>query len=974
MSEVNRFRPGSVRIPAIVVALVAAALCLGIYFAGTDDIIHNFEDQYGERQVALSTDIESRLLPAFFVSSVLLGAIWVLSSGLASRITGLPLRDTLRLDAVSYFPLLLLLLVPLRYIPGLAQFSNALFLLSTTLAQWLLLGAALLVVALKIYLFRGRSEPHSLIRSFFDGLSERATGTIVFALLMVTLIITIPQFSAAWPFGGDEPHYLIVTHSLLEDGDIYFQDEYDAGVYRRFSQWQFMTPQYLRLTRDDRAVPIHRIGISLMAVPAYAIAGKLGAVLMIGFFAALAAANLYWLVIKVIPDRKAALFAVAWVALSIPMLPLSFMFYTEVPLACFILLSLNLIVRADGKQPRWPWAIPFVIWFLPWIHARGYVTAVALSIFLVVRLRKRLPVAAGVATLCLVLAIAIPAWNWWLYGEFSLLAEMGRAQYKDLSISNVFRNLGGLLFDQEFGLLLHNPAVVPALIGCVPLLRRKPSAFAWILLVVVCILGPGLAYHMWWGGDSSPARYAAPIMPIAAVPLAALFAAKGWGRWKKLTSATAIFSIALAIILMMNPGIVTNQRDGTSRMLTAVSVGHFDAVEWWPSWFAPAQQFWTSVAVLVLSIAVCSVLVLSVYKLTMKFFKRSGLSRLASASAAAFTAFIVCLVAYGWIAEGLTPGEPNGWEPHHRWTDLAYQARYRRDTYAFVDQNGKLKAESLPGRGFSASRLFSGWALTSDEQAEGGRSYRIETGAKQLELRSSTPFWAGNYQLLLNLRAEGEIARVSITVFDESEIGLDNWNPLAEEVVDLGPKFELIKIPIEISTNSAGLRIILEAGAPLRFTHAGVDAISLDKLGDWKLPEPLFDLFALRFNDYTLFTGPHSIYVPDGKRFWTYGDSVANLVIVSDRRFSSVRLDFVGHPPVSALVRHGGFEEQAVFSESPQRKTINLPVQPVEFQGDWLADLRIETKGFFVPAEIVEGSEDSRQLGVHTRITVGRRR
>src|SRR4029453_1396812 len=77
---------------------------------------------------------------------------------------------------------------------------------------------------------------------------------------------------------GDEPHYLILTQSLLKDGDLRIEnnhaqrdyDEYYPGALRPHSQVR---------GRDGQIYSIHAPGMPALLVPAFAAGGRDGAVL-----------------------------------------------------------------------------------------------------------------------------------------------------------------------------------------------------------------------------------------------------------------------------------------------------------------------------------------------------------------------------------------------------------------------------------------------------------------------------------------------------------------------------------------------------------------------------------------------------------------------------------------------------------------------------------------------------------------------
>ena len=946
--------------------LAVATVGLGLYFAGLDDGIHHFDDQHGAHQYVITTAFPAGLWLSLPAAAAAVGLAWLLSSAAGAWLTGRPFRAVALVDALTYMPLAVLLIEPLRYVPRLAEFSSALFLFSTTLSEALLCVAVLLTATLKIVFFRRMGLRGELTASRWAGLSDRAVGWLVFAILMLFFSVALPQFSARVPFGGDQPHYLLVTHSLIEDGDIIIGDDYEEGAFRKFSSFSRIFRRPHRLTRDGEVVNPHKIGMPLLALPPYALAGKVGALLMIGFFAALAAANLYWLIVKIVPHRWAALAAVAWVVLSVPLLPMSFRFMTEIPTTAFMLLALNMIWQHDGRLPRWPWAIPFIIWFLPWLHTRGLVIGVGLTILLVVRLRSRPLLAVSLAAACALLALAVPAWNWWLYGEFGVLVEMAGAQQTELRVLDVFDHLGGLIFDAQFGFLLYNPAIVCAVVGCFPLWKRRPSALLWFFLLYVLAVAPGLTFGHWWGGSGPPARYAVPGMH--------LLAERGWRRWRWAALFGGACAVAVSLLMVSSVHMLTSSHGRTAPILTAVSVGRFDAVEWWPSWFAGAGQFWAQISLLALAVAVAVACVL-LFAAAARRLGGGGDSYLggALAAGAGLAAFLACLALYGRAAEQLVEGEPNGEQPLSRRLDLAYQWRHRHGGYRLVDQGGTLRPDSLPPRGFSASRLFSPWSLEPDRLAPRYRSYSLEAGEQELPLQPTTPLWAGRYRLELGLRAEGEGATVGIAVFDLSARGVTPRRPAAQVERRLSGEYRPLTIPIELPRNSLGLSVVVDSDRPLRFTHATLATLSLRRLESSTLPAELFDRAALAFNEYALYADLRAVHVPDGKWFWTRGDSEAAWTFVAHRPFDALRLNLVGRPGVEVAFSGDGWSRTFAFHGEERRATAELPLACRRVGDYWIAELRVRTVGRFVPARSIAGSTDHRSLGVHTRISLLRR-
>ncbi len=75
---------------------------------------------------------------------------------------------------------------------------------------------------------------------------------------------------------GDEPHYLIITQSLLNDGDLRIENNHQSGDYRAYFPGELPKPDFRRLGRDRQIYSIHAPGLPVLVAPAFAIAGYRG--------------------------------------------------------------------------------------------------------------------------------------------------------------------------------------------------------------------------------------------------------------------------------------------------------------------------------------------------------------------------------------------------------------------------------------------------------------------------------------------------------------------------------------------------------------------------------------------------------------------------------------------------------------------------------------------------------------------------
>jgi len=144
---------------------------------------------------------------------------------------------------------------------------------------------------------------------------------------------------------GDEPHYLMVAESLLRDGDLSLEEDYAEERYTVFKDAP-LEPHYRVRGQGGEIYSLHAVGLSLLVLPAYALAGYTGA----SIFLALLAALLAWEIREWVRDltgRDGVAEAAGWLfALTPPLLHYVGLVFTEIPAALAVAFAL--------RRGRWP--------------------------------------------------------------------------------------------------------------------------------------------------------------------------------------------------------------------------------------------------------------------------------------------------------------------------------------------------------------------------------------------------------------------------------------------------------------------------------------------------------------------------------------------------------------------------------------------------------------------------------------------
>ncbi|HUR35507.1 MAG TPA: hypothetical protein VM032_17010 [Vicinamibacterales bacterium] len=401
-------------------------------------------------------------------------------------------------------PFLVLWAGVVPYLPWLPDRLPLLLLLAGPV-RWAVLAATMARAA---WIWRGRSGLVDSARVGRRGVFALSFGLYVgFGLWSVTTN----------GLGGDEPHYLVITESLLRDGDLQIENNHQRGDYRGFFRGD-LRPDYMQRGQNGQIYSIHAPGLPAVLLPIYAVAGHLGAVAFMALLAALTSLAIFDLA-GLMTGRTTALFTWVGVGLTVPFVPHSWAIFPEMPGALLAAwAALWLLQPAETPTvARW-FARGAALALLPWLHTKFIVLLAIFSLGLGLRLLRK---PARLAALASPIAVSCALWLYSfyaLYGRFDPEAPYGAYSRVFVLTSNIPHGLLGLFFDQKFGLLVYSPLYVIALAGAWFGLRDPRFRFGSIVLMVIvaAFVGSTARLYMFWGGSSAPARFFVPVLPCLA--------------------------------------------------------------------------------------------------------------------------------------------------------------------------------------------------------------------------------------------------------------------------------------------------------------------------------------------------------------------------------------------------------------------------------------------------------------------------
>ena len=443
------------------------------------------------------------------------------------------------------------------------------------------------------------------LRPALGATPPRNPSGLFFLLPLVVYLAVLPWSTEQRPPDGDEPWYLLITHSLAYDFDSRLSNNYEQGDSLRFLDRRLAPQLGDPVAEDGEAYSRHNLTLPLLLALPYRVAGKLGALVVMAVLAAALARETLRLARHYRPvSPRAALLVWAICAFTPPLLLYSYQVWVEVPAALLLVVALERIHRLrDGE------ALGLAGWLvlggcliaLPLLKFRlAFLGVVLMALLLLAglrRLRRQVLVLVGGFALASATVLVV---NQILFGNplryYSLEAILALYQVPPLAY---LRGLGGFFFDGAFGLIPYAPIWLLLLVGLLTAGRHRRLLLdvGMLCLPYLGLFGP---HTGWFGGWSPPFRYALVTLPLLAIlMIPALAESQRRGRRGALSALVALTG-ALSLVWLALPGWTYNLADGRSHLLDALSrLLGADVARFFASyiWLRPAAWIWPLAAV-----------------------------------------------------------------------------------------------------------------------------------------------------------------------------------------------------------------------------------------------------------------------------------------------------------------------------------------------------------------------------------------
>jgi hypothetical protein len=764
---------------------------------------------------------------------------------------------------------------------------------------------------------------------------------IIAGMVSALVFSTAAWFASASIPGGDEPHYLIITQSLLYDHDLKIENNHRRGDYHAYFAAD-LKPDFVRRGLNGGIYSIHAPGVSALVLPAFAIGGYHAVVVFLILLASAACGLAWWLAWRVSDSFTGAWFGWAAVALTAPFLLESYTVYPDGPGAAVVLTGFWALVRArresdDGSNPSaaLPWFLHGVaLATLPWLHTRFAALAATLGGLVLVRL-ARTPNAIGKAIAFLAApALSAIAWMFFfavIYGTPDPSAPYGGTIQS--SLAYLPNGLGGVLFDQGFGLFATAPVLVAAFAGFA---NARRLALDWVVVAIPYLLAV-TTFAMWWAGMSGPARFLIPLVLPLAIPAACAWRAASRG-WRTVMLTLLVASIWMAAVMAGGGGGRLGYHTRNEAGMTAAP---------WLAWASDAVDLPAGAPAFV-PLPVGSALE----------------ARMTAAAAGLGTTALwaICLGggAFGlaWIANRrrqtreaviATAALVFGcavmlavsvvWTVHGASAITAVPAQL--DAVRALEAASAVAVDVRHLRRVSSSDI----AMMTIEIPVRGNPRAVPRGNRPLAAFPDVP--PGTYDLMVRARA-----------------GAEGW-VMAGVGTD---QFALATQPIGVFEQ--GVRLLLPAGASALSIRADEDAREDLQAVDLHPAAPAPKILSAELARHAVHYASAIVFFlddrafPEPSGFWIGGAREADVVVAPAQAAPTVGLLLRNAPVPNTVTLGSGNWHQALSLSPGEERRVDVPVDAVA----GAALVRIAASGGFKPSERDPTSRDTRFLGVYVKV------
>lgn len=332
---------------------------------------------------------------------------------------------------------------------------------------------------LLVYIFSAPFKQHK-IKDWYSGWSKKPLLIWIIPLIIFSLL-SIWLDHKGLELSGDEPHYLMVTQSLVEDLDLSLKNNVEVRSYLDFIPVEI--PAHM-IIHKGKHLSFHMPGLSILLIPFYMVFNLIGDIISPHLFFRLSISVinaffpfvLFYIMRLFFPDKK---LPGIWLLsiLTVPFLFHSVHIFPELPAATLLAGSFLFLYRENQK----PGIAGFLFSLTIWFHVKYYPPLMLFAGFAVWKLLKDNPKKDLLKFLLYpaLSSIALLMFSKAVYGTFNPSGIFPAENYWSTPIMLKLKVFFAYFIDQRDGLLLYAPSLFLFLAGL------KLRDLSWKILAAI---------------------------------------------------------------------------------------------------------------------------------------------------------------------------------------------------------------------------------------------------------------------------------------------------------------------------------------------------------------------------------------------------------------------------------------------------------------------------------------------------------
>ncbi len=409
---------------------------------------------------------------------------------------------------------------------------------------------------------------------------------------------------------GDEPHYLIISQTLLKYHSLNVMQDYTHRDYFQF--YPLLIEPHITYNALGQVLPLHNIGAPLLWLLPFALLGRLGAVWFIALVTVLLIIILYRLLLLMGISKQTAFRVCLAYSIASPFYIYSHLTFVE-PIGALACVYAVYVLW----QPKLSWQTLTVsavlLGILPWVHMRLALLEIPLTILLLGKIYQRYRFRNWhyyIAYLLplLILSLALEIYSYQVWGTLNPAANQINGNSKPFEVMP-FLGMVGMFFDQEHGILLNFPIFLLLLPGILLTLKRRFVSYHLLVLVVsLPYIVAFTSFRHWSGGWCPPGRFLLTLLPLFAFYLAYALEHVD-ALWSRILWCIALcYGFVYCLLSLLPPHNGFNAESGVNGTLAFIQIAQYRLSDLLPSVYVPGKQWLLWLWVCGYLIAVCLLL------------------------------------------------------------------------------------------------------------------------------------------------------------------------------------------------------------------------------------------------------------------------------------------------------------------------------------------------------------------------------